>query len=164
MKSPAVETVEDFILNFRFRTLALDFIVVGERVLERALCFRFCNGGEATLIFAGDFSFPLTEVEKLEPYSTGTGRRNDVDRKKCFLSFRRCIRELVGISNFLVLWSDGFVVIDSQRIWANSPAEDPVQRGLFHGDILRMMQVERQRPRRSCGMADAFQVGDKSKK
>jgi hypothetical protein len=60
IKSPAVETVEDFILDFRFRTLA--FTIVGDRVLERGLCFQLCNGGDATIIFAGDFSFPLTEV------------------------------------------------------------------------------------------------------
>jgi hypothetical protein len=148
IKSPALETEEDLILNFRFRTLA--FTIEGDTDLGRGLCFKFCNGADATTIFAGDFPFPLTEARKLdESYSTAVGTPNDFGERSrnLFLCFRRCFRERAGMSNFLGSWSDGFVVLDSQRIWANNLAEDsdtkrPVPRRHFEDDASREAEAQ----------------------
>ena len=144
-----METEEDLIFNFRFRTLA--FTIEGDTDLGRGLCFKFCNGGDATTIFAGDFPFPLTEARKLdELYSTAVGRPSDFGGglKNLFLCFRRCFRERAGISNFLGSWSDGFVVLDS-RIWANNLAEDsdtkrpvPLTRRHFEDDASREAEAQ----------------------
>jgi len=135
-------------LNFRFRTLA--FTIEGDRDLGRGLCFKFCNGGDATTVFAGDFPFPLTEARKLEEsYSTAVGRLSDFDGKSrdLFLCFRRCFRERAGISNFLGSWSDEFVALDSQRIWAKTLAEDsdikrPVPRRHCEDDASREAEAQ----------------------